>query len=119
MQITTRAGFTTVAPVRTIRGLVQDTVAVPNRLVRNGTDTTSVLAAGGRWTATVTLTAGTNIFRALTDSAGVRIASDPVAVTYATPQAPVASVTASLLASAVMLDASASSDPQGFPIAGV
>jgi glycosidase len=118
VQITTRAGFTTVAPVRTIRGLVQDTVAMPVWVVRNGTDTTAVLAAGGRWTATDTLTAGTNIFRALTDSAGVRIASDPVAITYAAPQAPLASVTASLLASAVMLDAGASFDPQGFPIAG-
>ncbi len=118
VRITTRGGFSTISPVRTLRGLVQDTASTDVWIVRNGTDTTLVQALGGRWTVTDTLTPGVNEFRALADSAGVRIASDPVTITYAVSRAPRAAATASLLAGSVMLSTTGSTDPQGLPLAG-
>lgn len=118
VQITTRGDFATVNPVRTIRGLVQDSAATPVLVVRNGTDTTRVQATAGRWTAADTLSEGLNQFVALVDSAGVRVSSSPVSLTYLVSRAPRAEVSAALLGSSVMLNASASTDPQGLPIAG-
>jgi len=118
VRITTRGNFTTVNPVRTIRGNVQDTTtAIPVLVVRNGTDTTRAQSTGGRWTATDTLSEGDNQFRALVDSAGVRVSSDPITVTYRGSRAPRGEVTAALNGGSVMLSASASADPQGLPIA--
>lgn len=117
VQITTRGGFATVNRFARIRGLVQDTGSVALRLVRNGTDTTSGVAAGGRWAITDTLTAGANEFRAVTDSAGTPRVSDPITVTYAVRRAPLAAVQASGGGAGVLLDATGSQDPQGLPIA--
>ncbi len=117
VQITTRGGFSTVHPVRTIRGIVQDTAtATTVLLVRNGTDTTRVQPAAGRWSAADTLSEGVNQFRAITDSAGVQVSSDPITVTYRVSRAPRGEVTAASGGGSVMLNASASADPQGLPI---
>ena len=117
LQITTRGGFSTVARFAPVRGLVQDTASTVVRLVRNGSDTTTGIATGGRWVITDTLTAGANEFRALVDSAGVRILSDPITITYAVSRAPVARVTVSGGGSSVLLNAAGSTDPEGLPIA--
>ena len=95
VQITTRGGYSTVNNSASVRGLVQDTAAIVVRLVRNGSDTTTGTATGGRWVITDSLTAGANEFRAVVDSAGVRILSDPITITYAVSHAPVARVSVS------------------------
>lgn len=118
VQITTRGGFSTVKTVVALRGLVQDTNAVVVRLVRNGVDTTSGLASGGRWVISDTLEAGVNVFMALADSAGTRIGSDPISITGAVSRAPIARLSIAASGGTVTLNAGTSTDPEGLPIAG-
>jgi len=113
LQVTTRGGFTTVNPLRTVRGVIQDTAVTSVSLVRNGLDTTLGAVSGGKWAVTDTLTEGPNVFVAVADSAGKRVVSDPVSFTLYVSHAPVARASAALSGNTVTLSAAGSSDPDG------
>ena len=115
VQITTRGGFSTVNPVRTLRGVVQDTSVHTAKLVRNASDTTLVSVSGGLWSASDTLSEGTNAFVLVVDSAGTRVVSSPVIVSLAVSHAPVARAQALLDGASVVLSAATSTDPDGPP----
>jgi glycosidase len=110
VQITSRGNYSTVNPLRTIRGLVQDPGIASVLLVRNGTDTTVGPVTSGRFEITDTLTEGTNTFRALADSAGTTVGSDPVSFTLVVNHAPRAQITLSASGS-LQISAAASTDP--------
>ncbi len=118
VQITTRGGFATVRSIVAVRGLVQDTNAVTVRLVRNGADTTTGVAVGGRWVISDTLAAGVNVFRAIADSAGLPIVADPISVIREVSRAPIARLSITAVSGTITFDAATSSDPEGLPIAG-
>ncbi len=113
VQVTTRGGFTTVNPLRTVRGVIQDTTVTSVSLVRNGLDTTRGAVSGGKWAVTDTLGEGLNVFVAVADSAAKRVVSDPVSFTLYVSHAPVARASAILSGSSVTLSAAGSSDPDG------
>jgi glycosidase len=113
LQVTTRGGFTTVNPLRTVRGVIQDTTVTSVSLVRNGGDTTLGTVSGGTWAVTDTLTEGLNIFAAVADSAGKRVVSDPVSFTLVVSHAPIARASGTLSGSSVTLSAAGTSDPDG------
>ena len=119
LQITTRGGFSTVKSVLAVRGLVQDTNTVVVRIVRNGVDTTAGVAAGGRWVISDTLEGGDNQFTAIADSAGTRIVSDPITVTRPVSRSPIARLSIVAAAGTITLNAGASTDPEGLPIAAM
>jgi glycosidase len=113
LQVTTRGGFTTVNPHRTVRGFIQDTTVTSVLLVRNGMDTTLGAVSGGKWAVTDTLTEGLNVITAVADSAGRRVVSDPVSFTLVVSHAPSARASATLSGGSVTLSAAGSSDPDG------
>lgn len=117
VQITTRGGFATVRSIVAVRGLIQDTSTVNVRLVRNGIDTTTGLASGGRWVISDTLVAGANVFTAVADSAAAPVVSDPITITREVSRAPIARLSIAVGTGSVTLDAGPSSDPEGLPIA--
>jgi glycosidase len=110
VQITSRGNYTTRVPSRTIRGLVQDTSVHTVRVVRNGVDTTLGSVAAGRFEVGVTLKEGLNTLRALADSAGTLLSSDPVSFTLFVNHAPYAQIVVSA-AGGILLQAGASTDP--------
>jgi glycosidase len=114
-QITTRGGYATYDPYKSLRGVVQDTSVHTARLVRNGSDTTSVSVVGGLWSARDTLSEGTNSFVLVVDTTGGRVVSSPVVITRIVSHAPVAAASAVLNGGSVTLSAAGSTDPDGAP----
>ena len=114
-QISTRGGYSTFDTYRTLRGVMQDTAVHTARLVRNGNDTTFVNVSGGLWSAGDTLSEGANSFVIVADSSGTQAVSSPVVITRLISHAPVAQASATLNGNLVMLNAAASTDPDGAP----
>jgi cyclomaltodextrinase / maltogenic alpha-amylase / neopullulanase len=111
VQITNQSGFTTRNPTRALRGIVQNTSVTSIRMVRNGTDTTTVPVSSGSYSVTVNLVEGVNTFRAVADSAGTLIVSSPVSYTYLVSHAPTASISYGDFGSTIRLDGTSSTDP--------
>jgi len=113
VQITTRGSFTTVNPVRSLRGGVQDTTLSVVRIVRNGVDTTTATVTNGRFTATVSLIEGVNTFVAIADSMGAPAFSSPVSFTFVVDHRPFGRVAATSIGPNLLLNATGTTDPDG------
>jgi glycosidase len=113
VQITNRGGFSTVNPLRTLRGTVQDTMLTLVRIVHDGTDTSLIPIVGGRFSAVVSLTEGANTYLAIADSAGTPVSSSPVTFTLVVDHRPFGRATATSVGPNLLLNASGTTDPDG------
>ena len=111
VQITTQGGYSTRNPIRTLRGLVQDTAIHNVTVVHNGTDSMSVVCSGGAFSLTDTLVEGANSYMAIVDSQGTRVASTPATFTYVVNHTPNALITVSDAGPSFQLSATGSTDP--------
>jgi glycosidase len=111
VQITNPGGYSTRTTQRTLYGLVQSMTATQVRIVRNGTDTTTVPVSAGTFTAIVPLAEGVNTFRALADSSGTQVASSPVSFTRLVNHTPNALITFADQTSTIDLRATGSTSP--------
>ena len=113
VQITTRGGFSTVNPVRALRGGVQDTTLSVVRIVRNDIDTTLATVTSGRFSAAISLVEGVNTFVAIADSMGSYASSSPVSFTFVVDHRPFGRVGATSIGPNLLLYASGTTDPDG------
>jgi glycosidase len=113
VQITSRGGYSTVNPLRTVRGVVGDTTVTSVKIIRNSADTTAGTVAGGIFSVTDTLTEGLNTFVAAVDSSGSTAISSPISFTLVVDHTPKGKVYVSSDGTSVLLDAGPTTDPDG------
>ncbi len=114
IQITSQGGYPTRNPLRTLRGLVQNSSVTAIRMVRNGSDTTSVPVVSGSFSVMDTLSDGLNTFKAIVDTGGTIVVSDPVTYTYVVNHSPFAKASIAFTSGdQISLTASASVHPDG------
>jgi len=114
VQITSQGGFATRNPVRLIRGIVQDTSIHVAKIIHNVSDTTAVSITNGSFSLSDTLMEGLNTYKAIVDSNGIIISSDPVVFTYVVNHTPYALASVvSVSGAQLTLDASSSVHPNG------
>ena len=111
LTITTQGGYTTRNPARVIRGLVEDTSIHVVQMVRNGTDTTQSGVNAGAFSSTVSLSEGLNTIRAVVDSGGTPVVSDPVQFSLFVNHSPNARIDFVDGGATLQLAASGSTDP--------
>jgi cyclomaltodextrinase / maltogenic alpha-amylase / neopullulanase len=110
--ITNIGNFTTLNPVRTLYGIVDDLGPDTVWITRNSVDTIIAVSNGGKYSTNVNLVEGLNTFEAYAkDSLGVLQLSSPVPFTYYVNHAPNAVVTYADNGSAISISASQSTDP--------
>ena len=102
VQITSQGNYPTRNPMRTIRGFVQNNAITSAKVVRNNNDTINVVVAGGLFTATDTLTDGLNTFKAIVDTNGSIVSSEPVTYNYIVNHTPFAKASVSFAANSKM-----------------
>jgi len=114
IQITSQGGYPTRNSMRTLRGLVQNNSVTSAKIVRNTIDTTVVTVANGSFSVSDTLTEGLNTFKAIVDTNGTIVASDPVTYTYIVNHSPFARASAAFTSGdQISLTASGSTHPDG------
>jgi len=114
IQITTQGNYSTRNQIRTLRGLVQKTTITSAKVIRNNVDTTNVVVTGGLFTATDSLTEGVNTFKAIVDTNGTIVSSEPVTFTYIVNHSPFAKAAVSLASGdQISLSAAGSIHPDG------
>jgi glycosidase len=112
VQITSQGGYPTRSSLRTLRGVVQNNSVSVVKIVRNLSDTTSVPVTSGSFIATDTLTDGVNTFKAVVDTGGITVASDPVTYTFVVNHSPYAKASVSFSSgSTITLSAAGSTHP--------
>jgi cyclomaltodextrinase / maltogenic alpha-amylase / neopullulanase len=111
VRITTRGDFATRNPLLTLRGVIQNTAVASVKIVRNGTDTMSLPVTSGAFSTTATLAEGKNVFRAMADSNGLPLLSDPVAITYLVDHAPRAEMGFTMAGPQIVFYADGTTDP--------
>ncbi len=114
VHITTQGGYATRNSFRTLRGIVQSTIVTQVKIVQNNLDTTITSVSSGAFSTTDTLTEGVNTFKAIADTGGTLVISDPVSFTYIVNHNPYAKATVTFAAgNQLTLSAAASTHPDG------
>ncbi len=114
VQITSQGNYPTRNPIRTIRGFVQNNAITSAKVIRNNSDTMDVTVASGIFTATDTLTDGVNTFKAIVDTSGTIVSSEPITYNYIVNHTPFAKASVSFAAGTKLtLSALGSSHPDG------